>query len=113
MPRAASRSGSACTRTANFWEPKIRTCATPVMVDSRWASMVSAYSLTTDNGRVGEDIAIKKIGESAGLDLRNEGGDGMSAGNWRSAVAMAVCTSCAAASMSRSSVNCRVIEVEP
>ena len=53
------------------------------------------------------------MGESAGLTLRNEGGVGISEGNLRCAAAMAACTSCAAASMSRSRLNCRVMDVAP
>ena len=56
---------------------------------------------------------MKKIGESAGLTLRNEGGLGIPGGSLRCAAAMADWTSCAAASMSRSSENCSVILVEP
>ena len=41
------------------------------------------------------------------------GGEGIEAGSWRAAVAIADCTSCAAASMLRSSANCSVIWVEP
>ena len=37
----------------------------------------------------------------------------MPGGNWRAALAMAACTSCAAASMSRASENCMVICVNP
>ena len=53
------------------------------------------------------------IGSAAGLVLRNEGGEGMASGRRRAASEMAVCTSWAAASMSRSSENCRVMRVEP
>ncbi len=37
----------------------------------------------------------------------------MSLGSWRCTAAMAACTSCAAASMSRSRLNWMVIDVEP
>jgi hypothetical protein len=47
------------------------------------------------------------------LVLRSVGGAGMSVGRRRCTAAMAACTSCAAASMLRSSVNCSVICVEP
>ncbi len=43
--------------------------------------------------------------ESAGFTLRNDGGVGISGGSRRAAVAIAVCTSCAAASMLRSSAE--------
>src|SRR5437588_1262038 len=52
-------------------------------------------------------------GVSAGLTLLYDGGAGMFGGSWRAAAAMAACTSCAAASRSRESVNCRVTLVEP
>ena len=41
------------------------------------------------------------IGESAGLNLRNDGGAGMPAGSSGITAAIAVCTSTAALSMSR------------
>src|SRR5574340_464625 len=53
------------------------------------------------------------MAKSAGLTLRNDGGVGMSGGSLRAAVAMADCTSCAAASMLRSSENCSVMELMP
>jgi hypothetical protein len=52
-------------------------------------------------------------GVSAGLTLLYDGGAGMFGGNCRAAAAIAACTSCAAASRSRESVNCRVMFVEP
>src|SRR5262245_4170432 len=48
---------------------------------------------------------------SAGLDLRSEGGEGMSRGNARVAAETAACTSWNAASMLRSSRNCSVMRV--
>src|SRR5436309_12261916 len=62
---------------------------------------------------VSEVRARKKTGWSAGLTLLYEGGGGMFGGSCRAAAAMADCTSCAAASMLRERLNCRVIEVEP
>src|SRR2546427_12798142 len=53
------------------------------------------------------------MGLSAGLTLRNVGGVGNPGGSCGSAAEMAVCTSCAAASMFRLRLNCSVIEVEP
>jgi hypothetical protein len=41
-------------RTAYFWAPKIWTWATPRTVESRWATTVSAYSLTAERGSVTE-----------------------------------------------------------
>ena len=53
------------------------------------------------------------IGESAGLNLRNEGADGMPDGNSGITAAIAVSTSTAALSMSRSRSNCSVTLVPP
>src|SRR5512138_2021837 len=53
------------------------------------------------------------IGESAGLNLRNDGGLGMPAGSSGIAAAIAVCTSTAALSMSRSRSNCSVTLLLP
>ena len=53
------------------------------------------------------------IGWSAGLCLRNEGGDGMPAGSSGIAAEIAVCTSTAALSMSRLRSNCSVMLVLP
>ena len=53
------------------------------------------------------------MAKSAGFTLRNEGGAGMVAGSWRAAEAIAEFTSCAAASMSRSSANWMVMRVVP
>src|SRR5579871_6295164 len=53
------------------------------------------------------------IGESAGLNLRKEGGAGMPAGSRGITAAMAVCTSTAALSMSRLRSNCSVTLLLP
>src|SRR3954463_14918115 len=60
-----------------------------------------------------EVIPTKKIGESAGFTLRNVGGVVIVGGNCFNAAEIADCTSSAAASMLRSSVNCNVICVMP
>src|SRR5256885_15115124 len=52
------------------------------------------------------------IGRSAGFTFWYEGGT-MPVGSWRSVLEMAACTSCAAASMLRSKVNCSVMLVLP
>src|SRR5687768_14796298 len=85
MPREANLSGSTWTRTAYFCEPMTFTCATPSTMEMRWAMVVSAYSSTEDNGRVGETRQRKRMGESAGLTLRKDGGLGMSGGRFRDA----------------------------
>src|SRR5262245_28334648 len=53
------------------------------------------------------------IGESDGLNLRNDGGAGMPAGSSGIAAAIAVSTSTAALSMSRLKSNCSVTLVLP
>src|SRR5881396_3603954 len=52
------------------------------------------------------------IGWSAGFTFWYDGGT-MPVGSWRSVLEIAACTSCAAASMLRSRVNCSVILVLP
>ncbi len=58
-------------------------------------------------------MPMKKIGASAGFTLRNVGGVVIVGGSCFSAAEIADCTSSAAASMLRSSVNCSVIWVWP
>src|SRR6267378_7673559 len=99
-------------RTAYFAEPKTCTCATPLTVDRRCARNVSAYSSSAGRGSVLDVSARYRIGESAGFDLLYDGG-WMPGGSCRSVFEMAACTSWAAASMSRDSVNCRVMFVLP
>ena len=54
-----------------------------------------------------------KMGESAGFTFRYDGFLGRLDGKVPRAALMAACTSRAAASMSRSRVNCRVMLVDP
>src|SRR5512142_1692012 len=79
----------------------------------RCARTVSAHSSTSDIGSVGEERTTNRIGNIAGLTLRKFGGVGIDGGSWERDEAIAVWTSCAAASMSRSSENWRVMLVEP
>ena len=65
------------------------------------------------SGSTSECTASIRIGESAGLTFREEGGLGNVLGNWPPAASIADCTSCAAASMLRSRSNCSVICVLP
>src|SRR5262245_14404368 len=58
-------------------------------------------------------MARKRIGWSAGLTFFKEGGVVMPGGNCGAAVAMAACTSWAAASMLRFRANCKVTCVTP
>src|SRR5260370_26697612 len=100
-------------RTAYCCEPYTCTCATPLNVDICCASRFSAYSATVEVGNVVDDSTICMIGASAGFTLRCVGGLGIDDGSERAAAAIADCTSCAAASMLRSSENCSVIVASP
>src|ERR1039457_2244807 len=111
--RAFSLSGSTCTRTAYFCEPKTCTCATPCTIEMRCAIMRSPYSSSCHSGSVGDVSARNMMGSSAGLYFRNDGGEGMPAGSSGVHSAMAACTSTAAPPMSRLRSNCNVIEVLP
>src|ERR1022692_3410629 len=51
---AASRSGSTCTRTANFWSPITCTRETPPIMEMRCARSRSANSLTLEPSKVSE-----------------------------------------------------------
>src|SRR6266850_1945202 len=83
------------------------------MVEICWASRFSAYSATVDSGNVDDESTMFMIGASAGLTLRCVGGVGIDEGSERAAAAIADCTSCAAASILRSSENCMVIVAMP
>ncbi len=113
IPMFASFPGSAWTRTAYFCEPRMSTCATPLTMEMRWAIRFSPYSATSLIGSVDEVRAKVRIGWSAGLTLRYEGGERMSFGSSRWATDMADWTSSAAASMSLSRANWSVMRVEP
>lgn len=91
----------------------MKTCETPSMVEMRWAIIDSAYSLTSDKGRVAELSARIRMGSSAGFCFRKEGGFGMSAGSRRCTPDSADWTSWAAASRSRSRLKVTVIRVLP
>src|SRR5581483_417829 len=71
----------------------------------RCAINVSAYSSMSGRDKTSELSAKKRIGLSDGFDLPG--------GSCGSAAEIAVCTSCAAASIFRLRLNCSVIEVEP
>src|SRR5438445_10660294 len=77
------------------------------------ATNVSANSSTVESGIVGEVSTRKSTGESAGLNLLNDGGAGMFCGRLRLAWVMAAWTSCAAPSILRLRTNCRVLLVRP
>src|ERR1017187_363279 len=78
--RAANSRGSTCTRTAYFIPPWTSTSATPVIMERRWATLVSAYSSTVEMGSVSEDNARLRTGAAAGFDLCHCGGEGISRG---------------------------------
>src|SRR6185369_6546489 len=65
------------------------------------------------SGIVSDVIASTSTELSAGFTLRMNGGLGRLFGSWPPAALIAACTSCAAASMLRSSSNCNVIWVPP
>src|SRR5690348_12778792 len=79
----------------------------------RCATSVSAYSSTVASGSTGEFSDMNKIGLSAGFTFLRLGGEGMPGGSCGNDAEIAVCTSCAAASMLRLKLNWSVIEVEP
>src|SRR5882757_8775398 len=100
-------------RTAYCCDPYTCTCATPLTVEICCASIFSAYSSTVDSGIVADERTMFRIGASAGFTLRCVGGLGIDDGSDLAAAAIADWTSCAAASMLRSSVNCSVIVDRP
>src|SRR5215470_8412521 len=111
--RAAAATGSTCTRTANFEEPKTSTVATPGICDICWPRTTSAYSSTVDNGNVLELAVRNTTGASPGLTFLKLGGTVISIGKRRWATVKAVCTSSAAPSMLRLRLNRMVIWVRP
>ncbi len=82
-------------------------------MEMRGAICVSANSSMVDIGRVSESRLRKMMGCSEGFCLWNEGGEGRPLGSSGVTAAMALCTSTAAPSISRSSENCRLMLVEP
>ncbi len=112
MPRLARARGSTCARAAYFCVPSTLTCATPVIVLSRWATTCCTSSSSAESGIVFERKLRYMMGWSAGFDLLMDGGM-VPGGSSRSVLLMADCTSCAAASMLRESVNCSVMVAPP
>src|SRR5258705_12322213 len=98
---------------ANFWAPKIVTCATPGICDSACPMVMSPYSLTVESGSVADPRETNRTGKSAGFTLRKLGGDVISIGKRRWAMVSAVWTSSDAASMLRLRSNWIVIAGEP
>ena len=112
MPRLARARGSSCTRAAYFCVPSTLTCDTPFTVLMRCATTCCTSSSSADSGSVLERKLRYMMGWSAGFVLDIDGGM-MPGGRSRSVLEMADCTSCAAASMLRLSVNCSVMDVAP
>ncbi len=110
---AASLLGSTCTRTAYLADPNTCTCATPETIETRCATIVSAYSSRSESRIVDEVTKKLRIGVSPGFTLRNEGGLGIPGGSSGMASAIAVSTSTVAPSISRSRLNCKVMLVDP
>ena len=104
MPRLASARGSTCTRAAYFIDPNTFTAATPLTCDIRWAITVSAYSSSCDSGIVLDRTIRYKIGWSAGFVFCMDGGI-IPGGSTPNVFEIADCTSSAAPSRLRSSVN--------
>src|SRR6202030_4766325 len=75
-PLATSFAGSTWTRIDGFCWPPMTTCATPEIWLICWASWASTASLTVVSGSVSEVADNSRIGESAGLTLREGGGEG-------------------------------------
>ncbi len=100
-------------RTAGRELPPTLTWPMPSICEIFCASTVSATSYICGWVMTSEVMARIKIGASAGFTLRQFGFDGRLAGSCPRAALMAACTSRAAASMSRSSSNCRVTLVDP
>src|SRR5689334_2823812 len=113
MPRAASLRGSISMRTAYLAGPKTLTWATPLTIETRCATVESAYSLTVESGRVSDLNTRNMTGKSPGFTLKYDGGAGIWGGSWRADLAIIDCTSWAAASMSRLRSNWRLTLVAP
>ena len=85
IDRAASSRGSTSTRTANFCDPKMLTCATPLTIEIRCATWDCAISSSIASDNVDDRRTMKKIDWSAGLTFWYDGGDGISGGSCREA----------------------------
>ena len=66
-PCAESFRGSTSMRTAYFCAPNTCTCATPLTMEMRCATVESAYSLTVVSGSVSERSDSRMTGKSPGL----------------------------------------------
>src|SRR4030081_3813341 len=98
---------------ANLCAPLTSTTATPGICDICWPSTTSAYSLTSDSGKVAELALMNTTADSPGLTFLKLGGTVISIGSRRWATVKAVCTSSAAPSMLRLRLNRMTIWVRP
>src|SRR6202008_386886 len=96
-----------------FCDPMTFTCATPGIVERRWAMVDWAYSSSDESGSVSDSSTMINTGKSAGFTFWYDGGTGICGGSCRAVFAIIDCTSCAAASMLRDRSNCRVMLVFP
>src|SRR5688572_33322333 len=67
-------------RTAYFCEPNTLTCATPLTIEMRCATLDCASSSSAESGSVLDRMTMKKIAWSAGLTFWYDGGTGICAG---------------------------------
>src|SRR5262249_46626241 len=95
-------------RIAYFVCPQTATCATPSIVEIVGPTSVSAYSFTVVIGKLTEFIDSCRMGWSVGFTFGMEGGGGMWGGSLRETAEIEFWTSCAAASILRSRLNCSV-----
>ena len=68
--RAAIAAGSIWMRTAYFWLPKIRTCATPSTVERAGEMTCCAKASSCESGTMSLFSASRMIGAAAGLTFR-------------------------------------------
>ena len=68
-------------RAAYLAAPNTCTCATPLTIEMRCASVVSAYSSRVESGSVAERITRNITGWSAGFTFWYDGGAGICGGS--------------------------------
>ena len=100
-------------RTACFCEPNTFTCATPLTIEMRCATLVCAISSSVESGSVLRPQDDEEDRLIAGLTFWYDGGAGICGGSCREARPIIACTSCAAASIFRLRSNCSVMSVPP
>ena len=80
-------------RTACFCEPNTFTCATPLTMEMRCATVVWAISSIVDSGSVLDRRTMKKMDWSPALTFWYDGGAGICDGSCRDARPIIACTS--------------------